>query len=263
MPRNEAHAFRTIRGTDEGAAATALAEVAARHQSLVHWVARRFTNRGVAFADLAAEGNIGLLRAIDKFDPGRGLCFSTYATYWIERYVRRALQKHGRLIHIPEGTASNVRKLQHAQSELQHELGREPTDREMGELLQISEDRIRKLRFANVSAFVYSSTDADGADAGRSIEGHATCRDASPDWATATEDASRLLQLLLEQLDEREHRIVRMYFGMSGDGPQTFARIARHFGVSSERVRQIQKSALGRLRRLARPYLNDLIPLCA
>lgn len=245
------------------AADQALDAIVQRHRPLVRWVARRFVDRGVPLADLMSEGCIGLMKAAKHFEPQHNTCFSTYASFWIEREIRRALIRYAPIIRIPRSMLHNLSRLRQAHAELHAELGRDPTDRELAARLGFSETQVQRARSSDVCAYPFSSIDP-ASDIKQITEDYPEHPNRSPDRLLMAKDSGKLLRKLLGRLDERERRVLRLYFGINSGAPQTFAHIASHIGLCSERVRQIQKSALVRLRRLAHPYADELkLMMCA
>jgi RNA polymerase primary sigma factor len=238
----------------EGAAAEGHAARAALTQAnlrLVVSVARRYSNRGVPLIDLIQEGNLGLLRAVEKFDWRRGFKFSTYATWWIRQAVSRAIADDARTIRIPVHLYDVVNRMARISAQLHQELGREPTDAEVGEALELAPERVRELNRVlpqpvSLDGFVGEDQDTRLSDV------------VADDNATNLEFAAEQ-RLLAEQIRDtlltltpRERRVIERRFGLSDDADETLTAIGREIGVTRERIRQIEATALRKLRHPSR-----------
>jgi RNA polymerase primary sigma factor len=233
------------------AGADARAALTDANLRLVVSVARRYSNRGVPLIDLIQEGNLGLLRAVEKFDWRRGFKFSTYATWWIRQAVSRAIADDARTIRIPVHLYDVVNRMARISAQLHQELGREPTDEEVGEVLQISAERVRELNQVlpqpiSLDGFVGEDQDTRLSDV------------VADDNATNLESAAEQ-RLLADQirdtlmtLSPRERRVIERRFGLSGDNDETLTAIGREIGVTRERIRQIESTALRKLRHPSR-----------
>jgi len=212
---------------------------------LVVSIARGFAGRGLPLEDLIAEGNMGLLRAVEGFDPSLGLRFSTYACYWIKQSIKRALINTGKTIRLPAYMVELLSKWRRAAAELQDELGRTPTQEEVASSLGLP---AKKLKIVQEAIRVYNAAvqeDVDGA--GLSL-GELAQDDATPDKRlTGAEEMSQVLGLL-DRLEPREAAVLRLRFGLSGEEPKTLKDIGERLGLTRERVRQIKRDALGKLR---------------
>jgi RNA polymerase primary sigma factor len=214
---------------------------------LVVRMAQGYTGRGLPLEDLIAEGNLGLLRAVEGFDPDRQVRFSTYACFWIKQSIKRALVNTARTIRIPAYMVELLSKWRRATARLQEELGRTPTHEEVGRHLKLSR---KKLGIMKKAIQVYNSApQTDQPESGWSLDemlmdGHARTPDAD---MIEADDLHHVLELL-DQMDEREATVLRMRFGLDGDEPQTLGEIGGRFGLTRERVRQITVGALGKLR---------------
>ncbi|MGC6425479.1 MAG: sigma-70 family RNA polymerase sigma factor [Akkermansiaceae bacterium] len=228
-------------------------EVAREHMikanlRLVVKIARDYSNYGVPMADLISEGNIGLMKAVEKFDPEKGGKLSTYASWWIKQSIKRALANQSKTIRLPVHLVDKLAKVRRITAILTEELGREPTDDELVEELGIPRKKLALLKRASMRP---TSLDAPMGDEDSSSYSDIIGDEKAVDPFAALESKNDHGELedLLQLLDERETEIIDSRFGLSGKKAMTLEEISRNFGVSRERIRQLQNVALGKMRR--------------
>ncbi|HEV2132031.1 MAG TPA: RNA polymerase sigma factor RpoD/SigA [Longimicrobiaceae bacterium] len=219
-------------------------------------VAKRYQNQGVSLADLINEGNIGLMRAAQKFDETKGIKFISYAVWWIRQAILQALAEQSRIVRVPLSRAGTLHRIGRRSSSLTQELGREPTVEEIAEELDLPEEEIKHTL---VMAQQHLSLDAPlvPGEEGQLLDYLSDHASPGPDEELYNRALSRSIDEALATLSEREAKVLRLYFGLDDGEPLTLEQIGEQFGITRERVRQIKERALLRLRHQSRARLLE------
>ena len=230
---------------------------------LVMSIAKKYTNRGLHFLDLIEEGNLGLMKAVDKFEYRRGYKFSTYATWWIRQAITRAIADHARTIRVPVHMIETINKLNRITRQMTQELGREPTPEELSERMEINEDKVRRVQEIGREPVSMERPVGEDGDAtvGDFIEDAQT---PSPVDHTAHHNLAEAIRETLAEMDPRESQVLRMRFGIGMNQDHTLEEVGQQFDVTRERIRQIEAMAMrkisnsDRIRSLLKDYGFDL-----
>jgi RNA polymerase primary sigma factor len=251
MPIHQLKEVNRRMSIGEAKARRAKKEMVEANLRLVISIAKKYTNRGLQFLDLIQEGNIGLMKAVDKFEYRRGYKFSTYATWWIRQAITRSIADQARTIRIPVHMIETINKLNRISREMLQEMGREPTAEELAERMDMSEDKIRKVLKIAKEPISMETPIGDDEDShlGDFVEDANTV--APPDAATWT-GLKQATSEILATLTPREAKVLRMRFGIGMNTDHTLEEVGKQFDVTRERIRQIEAKALRKLRHPAR-----------
>jgi RNA polymerase primary sigma factor len=217
---------------------------------LVVKIAREYEDYGVPLLDLINEGNIGLMKAVERFDPAKGAKLSTYAAWWIKQAIRRALSNQSKTIRLPVHVGDRLLHMRRAAMKLQEQLGREPTDEELGRELQMTALRVAELRSAGTRPSSLDAPIGGDEDSDHFADIVKDERADTPYQHLEGKTNTEMIRELVERLPEREATILRHRFGLDGDDERTLEEVGQSFGVTRERIRQLQNIALNKLRKM-------------
>jgi RNA polymerase primary sigma factor len=215
---------------------------------LVVTIAHDYANLGLPLLDLISEGNIGLTKAVERFDPMKGAKLSTYAMWWIKQSIKRALANQSKMIRLPVHLVDKIAKVRRVSLQMSEELGREPTDEELGEEIGIASEKVARLKSVGIRpASLDAAVDDDDSTEFGEIIGDEDAQ--TPFELLRDKNLRGEVDGLIEVLDSREKKIISQRFGLDGGKPKTLEDVGKNFGITRERIRQLQNIALAKLRR--------------
>jgi RNA polymerase primary sigma factor len=244
-PRQEIELAGKIKEGDRNARALMISS----NLRLVVTIAQDYANLGLPLPDIISEGNIGLMTAVDRFDPSKGAKLSTYAAWWIRQSIKRALSNQSKTIRLPVHLGEKIAKVRRVALHMSEELGREPTDDELGEEIGIASGKVSQLKAASIHPASLDApiSDEDLTEFGESVEDEEA---RTPFELLRDKDLHGEVDGLLQGLNNREKKIISQRFGFDGGARKTLEEIGKKLGVSRERIRQLENIALSKLRRM-------------
>lgn len=216
---------------------------------LVVNIAKRYSGRGMSLGDLIEEGNLGLLKAVDYYDPDKGTRFSTYAAWWIKQSIKRALLGNTQVVHVPTYMVALINQYRHISVELEKKLGKTPTVAEVAQAMQLSAKKAKVIKeVVDILSSARETSYSDSSDEGDTLE--TTLQDETvgmpEEQMEEDEEAAKAIRLL-NDIDPREAEVLKLHYGLKGQKPMTLKEIGKQLGLTRERIRQIQRSALTKL----------------